>query len=78
MEFTFLISARVPNSSPFILTEMLTSQRSDPSSIFPSHVPIYLKMDLNFLTYSWASSADLISGSDTISIKAMPDLLRSI
>ena len=39
MEFTFLISQRVPSGSPGWRTETFTSARSDPSSILPSQVP---------------------------------------
>ena len=78
IELTFLISHLVPNSfEPFVLTETLTSALNDPSCIFPSHVPRYLIIDLNFLMYALTSSGDLRSGLLTISIKATPDLFRS-
>ena len=38
IEFTFLISQRVPNGSPGRRTDMLTSARIEPSSILPSQV----------------------------------------
>ena len=39
IEFTFLISQRVPSSPPGLRTETLTSQRIEPSSMLPSQVP---------------------------------------
>ena len=53
------------------------SQFKDPSCMFPSHVPKYLIIDLNFLIYAFTSSGDLKSGLLTISIKATPDLFKS-
>ena len=41
-EFIFLISVRVPSfSSPCLRTEMLTSQRREPSCILQSDTPMY-------------------------------------
>lgn len=37
--FKFLTSQRVPQGSPILFTDTLTSHRSDPSSIFPSLAP---------------------------------------
>ena len=78
IEFTFLISHLVPNSfDPFSLTDTLTSALNDPSCIFPSQVPKYRMIDLNFFIYMLTSSGDLRSGLLTISIKATPDLFKS-
>ena len=78
IELTFLISHRVPNSfEPFFLTDTFTSALKDPSCMFPSQVPKYLIIDLNFLIYAFTSSGDLRSGLLTISIKATPDLFKS-
>ena len=78
IELTFLISQRVPNLSlPSFLTDTLTSALNEPSCIFPSHVPKYLIIDLNFFIYKLTSSGDLRSGLLTISIRATPDLFKS-
>lgn len=71
--FTF-----VPNSAcPLGRTEILTSQRSEPSCIFPLHTPKYLTNLCNSAPYSAASMPLLISGSETISSNGTPALFRS-
>ena len=78
IELTFFISHLVPKSlESFNLTDTLTSALNEPSCIFPSQVPKYLIIDLNFFIYVLTSSCDLRSGLLTISIKATPDLFKS-
>ena len=78
IEFKFLISHLVPKSPFGFLTDTLQSALKDPCSIFPSHVSIYLNTVLIFFTYDAASSGDLKSGLETISINATPVLFKSI
>ena len=40
IEFTFLISQRVPSSPPGLRTETFTSQRMEPSSMEQSEMPM--------------------------------------
>ena len=77
-EFRFLVSVRVPNSSePTSLIERLTSARMDPSFSLQSEAPRYCIVSLSFSRYAITSSADLMSGSDTISISGTPERLKS-
>ena len=39
IEFTFLISQRVPSGAPGLRTDTFTSARSEPFSMSPSQVP---------------------------------------
>ena len=77
-ELIFFISALVPNFSPGFLIDILASHLNDPSSIFPSLMPKHLTIECIFLRYATASLADLMSGSDTISINGVPALFKSI
>ena len=77
-EFIFFTSTFVPNfSTPLSRTEILASHLKLPSSIFPSQMSKYLTSFLTSFRYWYASSEDLISGSETISTKGTPALLRS-
>ena len=76
MEFMFLISVRVPNASlPCGRTEMFTSQRMEPSCILQSEMPTQRMTCCRRSTYSFASSIERISGSETISISGTPPRL---
>ena len=78
-EFTFLVSVLVPKSFESIfLTETFASHLIEPSAIFPSEISRYLIMECIDFKYATASSGELISGSDTISIKGVPALFKSI
>ena len=75
-EFRFFISVRVPNSvAPTSLTDRLTSARIEPSFNLQSEAPRYWMISLNFSKYAMTSSAERISGSDTISISGTPERL---
>ena len=74
----FFISALVPSSvSPSFLTETFTSHLMDPCAIFPSHISRKVTICLIALKYATASLALDISGSETISRRGVPALLRS-
>ena len=75
-EFTFFISALVPNSvSPFLIRETLTSARIEPCSILQSETPVYWRSREIVSTRVLASSGEDISGSVTISIRGTPQRL---
>lgn len=62
---------------PMGRTETFTSQRRDPSCIFPLLTPKYRTNLCNSAAYSAASIPVLISGSETISSKGTPALFKS-
>ena len=77
-ELRFLDSVLVPNSSlPISLMEMLTSARIEPSFSLQSEASRYWIVSRSFSRYAITSSADLISGSETISIRGTPERLKS-
>ena len=77
-EFKFFISVRVPNSSaPTSRTDKLTSALIEPSCNLQSDAPKYWMIRRNFSRYAITSSAERISGSDTISISGTPERLKS-
>jgi len=68
----------VPNCSrPLGRIEMLTSQRIEPSCIFPLLIPKYRTMRCNSAAYSAASRPVRISGSETTSSSGTPALFKS-
>ena len=69
MEFIFFISALFPPSR-----DMLTSALIVPS---PRALPLYSRTLINSRRKVLASSGEVISGSVTISINGIPDLLKS-
>ena len=72
-EFMFLISTFVPKgASGPRRTEMLTSQRRDPSCMLPSLTPRYRMIRRISEAYSAASRPVRRSGLLTISAKATP------
>ena len=77
-EFMFLISTFVPSfASPFGRIDMLTSERMLPSSRLQSETPAYTSISLSAVRYAIASSADSMSGSETISMSGVPPRLKS-
>ncbi len=77
-ELRFLVSVLVPNSSaPTSLTERFTSALMEPSLSLQSEAPRYCIISLSFSRYAITSSAERISGSDTISIRGTPERLKS-
>jgi len=57
--------------------EMFRSHLKAPSSILPVQVPIYLRISCMAETTAPACDAERTSGSNTISIKALPALFKS-
>ena len=77
-EFKFFISVRVPNVVlPASRTDKLTSARIEPSCNLQSDAPKYCMIRRSLSKYAITSSAERISGSDTISINGTPDRLKS-
>ena len=77
-EFRFLVSVRVPSGSPGRRTEILTSKRMLPWDMSPSQMPRDVTMECSLRANATASSAPLMSGSETISISGVPARLRSM
>ncbi|OPZ47916.1 MAG: hypothetical protein BWY92_01682 [Firmicutes bacterium ADurb.BinA052] len=74
----FFSSTKVPNSFESRgITETLASHLMEPSSILQSDTPMATKMDRSLVRYARASSADRMSASDTISIRPIPERLKS-
>ncbi len=72
----FLSSVLVPSSLvPASRTEMLASQRSDPSSMFTSLTPSCRSVSRSTVSHSRACSAERMSGSVTISASGVPPRL---
>ena len=75
-ELTFLVSVRVPHSSPGRLSEVLTSQRSEPCSIRTSETPSERITSRSSVTYARATSGASApvpgTGLVTISTSGMP------
>ena len=77
-EFMFLSSVFVPSSSvPAGRSEMLASQRSEPSSMFTSLTPSRRSVVRSSRSQSPAASAERRSGSVTISASGVPPRLKS-
>ena len=75
-EFRFLISTLVPSVvAPRGRSETLASQRSEPSSMLPSHTPMKSSTARKALRYAAASSGERRSGWLTVSISGMPERL---
>ena len=77
-EFMFLSSVFVPSTAlPTGRSEMLASQRSDPSSMFTSLTPVWRSVVRSSSSHARASSAVCRSGSVTISASGVPPRLKS-
>ena len=77
-EFMFFSSVLTPSSSlPAGRSEMLASQRSEPSSMFTSLTPSWRSVVRSSLSHSPACSAERRSGSVTISASGVPPRLKS-
>ncbi len=77
-EFMFLSSVLVPSSvSPRGRTEMLASQRSEPSSMLQSLTPSVSIVFLSSVRNRFACSGVRMSGSVTISTSGVPTRLKS-
>jgi hypothetical protein len=77
-EFMFLSSVFVPSSRvPTGRSEMLASQRNEPSSMFTSLTPRRRSVVRSSRSQSPAASAERRSGSDTISASGVPPRLKS-
>ena len=77
-EFMFFSSVFVPSSLvPAGRSEMLASQRSEPSSMFTSETPSWRIVVRNSRSHSPACSAERRSGSVTISASGVPPRLKS-
>ena len=76
-ELRFLISTLLPRPAPAWLMETLASQRSDPSSMFPSHTPRWRTTRRKYCRKAIASSPERRSGAVTISTRGVPVRLKS-
>ncbi len=73
-----MISTFVPSAAaPFFRTETFASHRREPSSMLPSDASTQRTSRRRWTRYSYASSAEERSGSDTISMSGVPARLRS-
>ena len=74
----FLISTLVPNAAcPTGRTETLASQRKLPSSMLPSQISRYMRIERSMRRYAPASAMVRMSGSLTISSNGTPERLKS-
>ncbi len=77
-EFMFLSSVLMPSSlEPTGRSEMLASQRSEPSSMLTSDTPSWRSVLRSSFSHSLACSAERTSGSVTISASGVPPRLKS-
>ncbi len=77
-EFMFFSSVFVPSrSAPTGRSEMLASQRSEPSSMLTSLTPSVRSVVRSSVSHSRACAAERTSGSVTISASGVPPRLKS-
>ena len=76
--FMFFISTFTPSSfAPAGRMEMFTSERMFPSSRLQSDMSAYVSISFSADRYAIASSAEAMSGSETISMSGVPPRLKS-